>query len=138
MGDPNPFVLVPALVALQFVAFGWRITREIAVGDQGRRTWLLASDMINLVSLITVVTVCVVVPLRTGIFSPVSRAVIGAAYTFMCLTPAIMAGHYRLFSRLGRAVYDADSDYPWITDQEAVLLVVALVASGGAAYYIAQ
>lgn len=29
--------LVPLLVALQFAAFGWRINREIAVGDGAER-----------------------------------------------------------------------------------------------------
>ncbi len=136
MNEPNPFVLVPALIALQFVAFGWRITREIALGDAGRRTWLLACDVINLLSMIAVVTACVVLPLRIGVFPRISRGVIGAAYTFMCFTPAIIAGHYRLFSRLGRAVYDDKPDYPWITDQEAFILAAALIASGTAAYFI--
>ena len=31
--------LVPSILALQFVAFGWRINREIPVGDSGRKTW---------------------------------------------------------------------------------------------------
>lgn len=136
MNEPNPFVLVPALIALQFVAFGWRITREVALGDAGRRTWLLASDMANLLLMIAVVIACVVLPLRTGTFPQISRAVIGAAYTFMCFTPTIIAGHYRLFSRLGRSVYDDKPDYPWVTDQEASILVVALVASGAAVYFI--
>lgn len=138
MNDPNPFVLVPALIALQFVAFGWRIAREVALGDEGRRTWLFASDIVNLISLIAVVVTCVVVPLKTGKFPVVSRSILGAAYTFMCFTPAIIAGHYRLFSREGRAVYHDRPDYPWIADQEAFFLVIALVAAAAAGYTIAQ
>jgi len=41
---------VYSLIALQFVAFGWRLNREIAVGDQQRRTWLPAVDWLNLIS----------------------------------------------------------------------------------------
>ena len=32
--------LVTSALALQFAAFGWRILREIQLGDEGRRTWL--------------------------------------------------------------------------------------------------
>jgi len=139
MNSPSPFTLVPALLALQFAVFGWRIAREVALGDQGRRTWLLLSDLINLASMVAVVVFCVVLPLRSSTFSVLSRAVLGAAYVLICFTPLIIAGHYRLFSREGRAVYEkAGRDYPWLTGQEVFLVVVALFAGGVAAYAIAS
>lgn len=48
--DPalNVNTLVSMIVALQFVAFGWRINREITVGDAGRKTWFPIPDVIML------------------------------------------------------------------------------------------
>lgn len=55
--------LLPVILALQFAAFGWRITREIAVGDQRRKTWLPLFDYLNILSFAAVVFVCVILPL---------------------------------------------------------------------------
>jgi hypothetical protein len=138
MSTLNPFSLVPALLALQFVVFGWRINREVALGDEGRRTWLLLSDFLNLTSMLAVVSFCIVLPLRTGDFPTLSRATLGVGYVLICFTPLIIAGHYRLFSRAGRTIYEeAGRDYPWLTGQEVFLAVVALLAASVAAYAIA-
>ena len=136
MAEFNPFPLVPAIIALQFVVFGWRIAREISLGEARRRTWLLASDYVNLLLMLAVVITCVVIPLKTNILPTTSRATLAAAYVFMCFTPFVMAGHYRIFSRLGRTIYDDKPDYPWITDQEWVLLPVASLAASAAAYFV--
>lgn len=134
----NPFPFVPALLALQFVVFGWRIVREIALGDERRRTWLLLSDLLNLASMLAVVALCVVWPLRTATFPLAARATLGAGYVLIAFTPLIVAGHYRLFSREGRNVYlRAGGDYPWVTGQEAVLAAVALACTGLAVCAIA-
>jgi hypothetical protein len=58
--------LVSGLIALQFIAFGWRINREITVGDQRRKTWLPMPDLLNLISLLAVVLFCVALPLGLG------------------------------------------------------------------------
>lgn len=132
MTTMNPFPLVPALLALQFAVFGWRIAREVSLGDEGRRTWLLLSDFLNLLSMLAVVSLCVVLPLRTGTFSTLSRVALGVGYVLICFTPLIIAGHYRLFSREGRTIYEeAGRDYPWLTGQEGflALLTVAAVAA---------
>ena len=130
--------LVPTLLALQFVVFGWRITREVALGDQERRTWLLLSDVLNLISMLAVVAFCIILPLQTSTFSLASRVMLGAGYVLIAFTPLIIAGHYRLFSREGRTIYTrAGQDYPRITGQEAVLAVVAIVCTLGASYVIA-
>jgi hypothetical protein len=133
----NPFSLVPALIALQFVVFGWRINREVSLDDQNRRTWLLLSDYLNLISMLAVVWLCVVVPLRTNTFQTISRIALGVGYVLICFTPVIMAGHYRLFSREGRTIYKAaNRDVPWLTGQEAFLAGIAILAAAIAAYVI--
>jgi hypothetical protein len=136
MNSLNLSSLVPALFALQFAVFGWRIVREVTLGDQGRRTWLLLSDWFNLVSMLAVVTFCVVEPIWIGTFSAFSRATLAAGYVLIAFTPIMMAGHYRLFSSVGRAIYK-DRDYPWVTDQEMVAAIIAVLATTGAAFVIA-
>jgi hypothetical protein len=139
MSSLNPFSLVPALLALQFAVFGWRIAREVAIGDEGRRTWLLLSDFLNLASMLAIMIFCIILPLRAGVFLTLSRATLGVGYTLICFTPLIIAGHYRLYSRTGRMVYkNVGREYPWLTGQQAFLFVTALLAAAGAAYAIAS
>src|SRR5439155_8178983 len=97
--------LVTPLLALQFVAFGWRINREITLSDQRRRTWLLLADYLNLVSLLSVVLTCIVVPLPTGQLGALSRVVLAVGYVLIAFYPVNIAAHYRLFSKLDRSVY---------------------------------
>lgn len=122
--------LAPALVALQFVAFGWRINREISVGDQLRRTWIPLPDCLNLLSLVAVVTFCVVAPLCG--YARATNATLSAGYALIAFHPISEAAHYRLFSGAGRSVYlqKPGGDWPWITDQEIVsVLASAIFAS---------
>src|SRR5438876_4211063 len=94
---------VYSLIALQFVAFGWRLNREIAVGDQQRRTWLPAVDWLNLISLFAVVSSCVALPLGFGIVRA-SSAVSSAGYVVIAFHPISEAADYRLFSKKGRSI----------------------------------
>jgi hypothetical protein len=85
---------------------------------------------VNLISMLAVVIFCVVLPLKSGDFPKVSRATLGAGYVFICFTPAIIAGHYRLFSRAGRTIYlRKGRDVPWMTGQEVFLVVIAILAA---------
>src|ERR1700722_8268162 len=92
--------LVSGLIALQFIAFGWRINREIAVGDQRRKTWLPMPDWLNLLSLLAVVLFCVALPLGFGAVRAAS-AVLSAGYVLIAFHPISEAAHYRLFSKNG-------------------------------------
>ena len=55
--------LVTTALALQFAAFGWRIVREIQLGDEGRRTWFLVTDFLIIGSMCAVVAICIVLPI---------------------------------------------------------------------------
>lgn len=135
----NPQSFVAGLIALQFVAFGWRINREIPLGDRGRRTWFPAPDWLNLVSLVSVVLMCVVVPLAAGDFGKVARTTLAVGYSLIAFHPISMAAHYRLFSEQGRWVYlktriengksIVDGDFPWMTGQEAVAVILSVVVA---------
>jgi hypothetical protein len=126
--------LVSGLIALQFIAFGWRINREITVGDQQRRTWIPTPDLLNLISLLAVVLFCVALPLGLGVVRAAS-AVLSAGYALIAFHPISEAAHYRLFSKRGRSIYleSPGSDYRWITDQEIATVALSLVCAATAA-----
>lgn len=122
--------LISALIALQFVAFGWRINREIPLGDAGRRTWLPAPDFLNLLSMLAVMAFCVALPLASN-FTKAAHTVLAMGYSFIAFHPISEAAHYRLFSKKGRSIYDGPrGDYPWITDQEIITVVISLICAG--------
>jgi hypothetical protein len=132
--------LVSALIALQFVAFGWRINREITVGDQNRKTWLPLPDYLNLISLLAVSGLCVAAPLGWG-FIRFSGPALSAGYMLIAFHPVSEAAHYRLlFSGRGRSVYlsgPTPRDYPWITGQELLSVAVSVVLAGTVCWYTA-
>jgi hypothetical protein len=120
----QPFVT--PLIALQFVAFGWRINREVVMEGKGERTWLPASDWLNILSLAAVSLFCVLWPISTQDFGRVCRSVLAIGYVLIAMHPVSQAADYRLFSPKGRSVY---KEWPWITDQEIASLVLTLVAA---------
>ena len=129
--------LVPLVVGLQFAVFGWRINREISLDDEGRKTWLLVSDYLNLASMLSVLTFCIILPMATGIFSKASRVSLVIAFVLAIFYPIILAGHYRLFFQKGRSEYiEKGLDVPHVTDQEGVLLAVALIGAAVAGYFV--
>lgn len=128
MFKPDFFTVVAALIALQAAAFGWRIQREVPLGDEGRRQWLPLCDWLNVAALLAVVLGCVLWPLSTASFGPVARGTLVAAWVLFALHPINVAAHYRLFSPRGRSVYDDRGvDHPWITDQEMATSAVTLI-----------
>lgn len=122
----NVNTLVSVLIALQFAVFGWRINREIPVGDAGRRTWFPVPDIINILSMFSIVCYCVILPLVSGQFSKESRVALAVAYVLIAFHPVCMIGHYNLFSSQGRYVYlVAGKDFPYCTGLESVFILIA-------------
>jgi hypothetical protein len=118
--------LVTSALALQFAAFGWRILREIQLGDEGRRTWFLVTDWLVILSMCSVVAFCIVMPLSGFNYSASVAKTISSAYVVIAAHPLNTAAHYRLFSQYGRAKYiEAGLDVPYISDQEWGTLVIA-------------
>jgi hypothetical protein len=129
--------LVPAILALQFVTFGWRINREISLGDAGRKVWLPLPDVLNILSLFSVVMFCIVIPLSADSGAP-SRSVIAAAFVLIAFHPLSMAYHYCLFSEGGRdGNLNEDGDYQYCPMRErvsvAISIALALIAGSVAA-----
>ena len=121
--------LVTTALALQFAAFGWRIVREIQLGDEGRRTWFLVTDFLVIGSMCAVVAICIVLPIAGR------REPWAVAYIIIAAHPINTAAHYRLFSRWGRWKYRQQGrDVPYVSDQEWVTLALTVAAVGGAVW----
>jgi len=136
--------IVPPLLAMQLVAFGWRINREIPLGDQGRKTWFPLPDFVNILSMCSVVVFAVILPLANDPPPKAAWVVIGTAYVLLAFHPITMAAHYRLCSKEGRAVYKQkgnkhyrkDEDFPYATGQEIASLLVSLACATIAAWFL--
>lgn len=128
--------MVSLLVGFQVAAFGWRINREISVGDAGRKTWFPVPDVINILSMLSVVFFCVLTPLAKGQFQKSSEVVLAASYILFVFHPISMAAHYRLWGKEGRSFYTKQNrDYPYITGQEVASVCLSLVSAGVGVWY---
>jgi hypothetical protein len=127
--------LVTTALTLQFAAFGWRIVREIQLGDEGRRTWFLVTDFLIIGSMCALVAICIVLPIA-GHREPWAVAcTLAVAYIIIAAHPINTAAHYRLFSRWGRWKYRQQGrDVPYVSDQEWVTLGITAAAVGGAVW----
>jgi hypothetical protein len=136
--DPDTlYRLAPPLIALQFAAFGWRVNREINLGDGGRATWIPIPDVFNIMSLLATVICLIVVPIATDSYFWLSRMVLGAGYVLIAFHPFTVAAHCRLWSREGQSRYVTDrKDYPYATGEELVSSSLSVVLAVLAATYI--
>ncbi len=129
--------LAPPLITLQFAAFGWRVNREINLGDGRRATWIPIPDVLNIMSLVATVICLIVVPIATDSCFWLSRMVLGAGYVLIAFHPFSMAAHYRLWSRADRNKYvTAGKDYPYATNEEFVSSSLSIILAVLAATYI--
>jgi hypothetical protein len=129
--------LSPPLIALQFIAFGWRVNREISLGDAARGTWVLIPDVLNIMSLFAAVICLIVLPIATDSYFWLSRMVLGAGYVLIAFHPFTMAAHYLLWNRGGRSKYITDgNDYPYATGEELVSSSLSVLLAILAAAYI--
>ena len=128
---------VGVLLALQFAAFGWRIIREIDVGDQERRTWIPIPDYFNIVAMFAVIVVAVILPFAGADNVRMTRTTLSAAFVLIAMHPINTAAHYRLFSTKGRAKYtNQKKDYPWVTDQETATLIITVILVAISSVYV--
>lgn len=131
---------VLVLLTLQLAVFGWRINREIAVGDQGRRVWFPVSDYVNIVSMFLLLVFCIVNPLLgQGLagdsvsysFPSSARAIFGGAIILLVFHPLSMVAHYGLLNTNGRpkSTRNGKPDYAYCPPQEKVLVILSLVSA---------
>lgn len=133
----NPNTIVSFVLAGQFAVFGWRINREIPVGDSGRRTWFPLSDIINIASMFMVVAFGIINPLSVGFFSVLSLSVLAAACILLIFHPLGMIGHYRLLTRYGRHIYlERGQDFPYCTAPEVAFVSLGVLAATTGGMYV--
>jgi hypothetical protein len=119
------------LIGMQIATLGWRINREIPLGDQGRRTWFPVADYLNVLSMLLVVWFCIVLPLNEKPMAEMARIVLSVGFILMVMYPINLIGHYRFASRMGRSVYTKKGrDFPWITDHEWITLALTALFVG--------
>src|ERR1700722_11697212 len=129
--------LAPPLIALQFVAFGWRVNRELDLGYPDRGTFVLIPDVLNIMSLFVAVICLIVLPIATDTYFWLSRMVLAGGYVLIAFHPFTMAAHYRLWSREGVRKHVRDGKgYPYATTEELVSSSLSVVLSVSAAAYI--
>ncbi len=94
--------LVSLLIGLQFAAFGWRINREISVGDMGEQTWIPLTDILNLANFSLTIIFCILIPLIKDDFGNISKAFLASGSVLVFFHPINMVTHYELFGSKGR------------------------------------
>jgi hypothetical protein len=130
MQSPQLTTLTGIILGLEFAAFGWRVNREINVGDENRKTWLPLPDIVNIVALLLVVYFCIVVPLDQGDYVIWSRKVLAAAGTLIAFHPLTMAAHYGLPYRKQRPK-KKNGDFQYAPIEEILTLSVSFVLAAG-------
>ncbi len=133
---------VLTLVALQFLAFGWRVVRELEGKDAKRYPWVPVPDNVNLASMVAVVYWGALVPLMSpaiGSYTlpPLGRAIFAAAMVLLVAHPIVVASHYRLWDGGGRGINLREAEeHPYCTRQEALLQLIALATAVTAALMV--
>ena len=130
------YKLAPPLIALQFLAFGWRVNQEIRVGRAERQTVIPLSDVVNIMSLFATVGCTVVLPLATDTYIWLSRMVLGGAYVLLVFYPFTVAAHYELWKRksTGRKATEEASDRYANREELAISIFCVVMAAVVAAY----
>jgi hypothetical protein len=145
--DANLNNFVAVTVSIQFVLFGWRIVREIAVTDKdpdkadktgqqkgGWRGWLPWPDRVNLISLALVAVTCVAFPIVTGRFTALGRAVLVAAVILWIIHPISTACHYELFRGGRQIVYGSPDKWPLVTPSERLIVLISVLLALGCGF----
>jgi hypothetical protein len=124
------------LIALQFLACGWRVNREIHAADDERQDVIPLPDVINIMSLCATVGCVIVLPIATESYFWLSRMVEGGAYVLIVFHPLAIAAHYRLWRRDGIRRQDRDGAGSHYANREelAASLLSVLIATVVAAY----
>jgi len=128
--------LAPPLIALQFLAFGWSVNREINIDDADRQPVIPLPDVINIMSLFATVGSLIVLPIATESYFWFSRTVLGGAYVLITFHPVTIAAHYSLWRRKGKNQKATDgSSSPYTNREElSTLLLSVLIAILVASY----
>lgn len=116
------------ILGFQVTFFKWRLEREAAVGDEGSIPWLVPSDYVNIVGMLTFVAGVVLLPVLGLATTPMARAAFGIGVLLFVGQALGLAGHYQLYNRT------KNRQFVWFPMQEKV--VIGLTAAAGITYFV--
>lgn len=135
---------VMILLALQLVAFGWRVAREVDGNEPHPFPWVPLPDNVNVAAMLAVLFFCIVAPLTTTGLRLYSVGVLGrASFAAACVLivahPLVVASHYGVWggARQGAGPRESGS-LPYCTRQEAVVQVIALAGATTVFVWVVQ
>lgn len=132
-------VLAPQLIALQFLAFGWRVNREINAPNADRQIVISLPDVLNIMSLFATVGCLIVLPIATTSYFRISRIVLGCAYVFIAFHPFIVAAHYRLWNRKSKSKEAIDgASFSYANCEELITSLLAVLIAILVATYLGK
>jgi hypothetical protein len=135
---------VMILLALQVLAFSWRVAREVDGNERHPFPFVPVPDNVNVLAMLAVLYFCIVAPftatgLRIYPVAVMAKASFAAACVLLIAHPLVVASHYRVWGGARRSADpDADAPLPYCTRQEAIVQVVALGAAAAAFLWVLQ
>jgi hypothetical protein len=111
------------LLGFQVTLFKWRLERESEVGDKGDIPWLVPSDYMSIVGMLTFLCGVILLPLSGIVSVTVARDAFALGTLLFVGQILGLAGHYQLFSRTGTR------KFVWFPSQEKVVLSITAAAS---------
>ena len=108
------------LAGFQIAALTWRFQREIAMEQQGYRTWLTIGDAIAMISFLVLLSGVFAGPVLDVVTIDLAAKLFGLSLVAFSAYPFVLAGHYNLYSRWGRRL-----PRDRVTKQERVALALS-------------
>lgn len=109
------------LIGFQVASFTWRVSREVEVGKTGDLTWLPPADMLNLISMVTLMVGVFILPILNLADLNFAQHSFGLAVILFVGYPFALAGHYDLYnSKTSRS-------YSYFPFQEKVVVLIIII-----------
>jgi hypothetical protein len=114
---------VPAglLLGFQVSLFKWRLEREAAVGDKGDIPWLVPSDYVSILGMLTFVIGVILLPVSEIASVGFARSAFGLGALLFVGQALGLAAHYQLYNR------QKTRQFVWFPKQEKIALAVTLL-----------
>lgn len=126
------WVVAGMLLGFQVASFTWRISREIEVGQTGDLTWLPPADILNLISMVVIMTGVFVFPILGFAGLNFAEHSFGLAAVIFIGYPFALAGHYEMYNN------ETSRSYSYFPFQEKIVVaLISILAFSYIAYSIA-
>jgi hypothetical protein len=112
------------ILGFQVNLFKWRLEREATVGDAEDIPWLVPSDYISIVGMLTFVVGVILLPVLNVISFEMSRFAFGLGALLFVGQALGLAGHYQLYNR------SKLREFVWFPAQEKIVVLATLLAVG--------